>query len=395
MTQTESPNPVPLVIDRIKEKIRSRIGTEWDVGDRLPSISELARELGSGEKNTYRAVKSLSKEGILASRRRLGTFVMDRPVSNQSHEARDNDGRRKSDKVTHLLINPGRDGMIDQMARAFLDEMANRGREVKVCDEPARVKGAMDFRESDADAIALINNDCSRIVLSPHQALSLINTGIGAPAGLGAQYDLVMPDNEQGGTIAGLCLKAFGIHDVAFVGVQDSGSESYRELDQHRLAGLERGLDCKIPSHRRHYVEAYVGQCGAGFASEYARMSDRPEAVFCATDDIAIGFAIGSWALGLRPRRDYLLFGFDGQSLAANIINGGITTVNAPAFQMGTHAAELLDIRLGNVNAPPRRVALGCTIRRGDTTPAPDNASHPFFDGASYWPSEPEVAGHE
>lgn len=386
MAQTTSTNPVPLVIDQIKDEIRSRIGRRWKVGDRLPPINELAREMGVGEKNTYRAVKALSDEGLLASRPRHGTFVLDRPGSRRARGKR---RRPTHEKVIHLPLSPDRDGLIHRMARAFIDEMEKRGREVVICDDPPAKDRTIDFREYDADAIVLMNIDHNRVLLAPHQVLSLMDTSGKIPVNLGGRYDIVGPDNEQGGAIAGQCLRAFGFKDAAFVGVRQPEKDAYCDIDRQRLIGFERGFDKKLPASRRLYVDSYSEHAGAAFAAQYGKLRQKPEAIFCSTDDIAAGFAVGSIALGLIRREDYILIGFDGQGRAGSALGGGITTVSVPATQMGRQAAELLDTRLDQIDLPPRRVSLGCTVRRGKTTPMPTDPTHPFFEDDRFWPSSP------
>lgn len=67
--------------EKIQEKIKKLIATEYNIGDRLPSISELSEKLEVSPNTVRRALHNLSKEGYLVfSRGRYGgTFVIDMP----------------------------------------------------------------------------------------------------------------------------------------------------------------------------------------------------------------------------------------------------------------------------------------------------------------------------
>ncbi|WP_430330660.1 FadR/GntR family transcriptional regulator [Rhodococcus sp. ACT016] len=64
------------LVPQLEELLTSRIRTgEWSVGDRLPSETELAAELGVGRSSVREAVKLLVRDGLLDVRHGVGTFV--------------------------------------------------------------------------------------------------------------------------------------------------------------------------------------------------------------------------------------------------------------------------------------------------------------------------------
>lgn len=65
----------PLAFEDIKREIRRLVDERWSPGDRVPTAAELARDLGVGLTNTYRAVKALADDGVLVTRVGRGTFV--------------------------------------------------------------------------------------------------------------------------------------------------------------------------------------------------------------------------------------------------------------------------------------------------------------------------------
>lgn len=364
---------------QIKRRIAQRIGHEWKPGDRLPPINQLARDMGVGENSAYRAVRELRDEGVLASRPRIGTVVTDRPRGGAIKPA--------VSKSIYLRLAAQRDGMLHAMAHAFATEMQRRGRVVTFGGEPDLGTGKIDLTGLEHDAVVLLNLTDTHVEWGDGESpiISLLDTSGSTPRNLHSRYDLVGPDNEQGGVLAGEALRRFGISDPAFVGVPEKNSNDYRALDATRLAGFERGFGRTLKPDRLFRVESYGQAHGAQFAADFAKMKMRPEALFTSSDDIAAGFALGATTLGLEARRDYLLVGFDGQSAASAAAYGGITTVAVPVEAMGRQAAEFLDMRLDHPDLPPRSISLGCTLRRGKTTPRPTDARHPFWD-ADIWP---------
>src|SRR5262245_32314977 len=68
---------MPVMHKRVKKSLLEKVRRECSPGSRLPPIQLLAKQLGTGFNNTHRAVQQLVSEGVLISRRRLGTFVAD------------------------------------------------------------------------------------------------------------------------------------------------------------------------------------------------------------------------------------------------------------------------------------------------------------------------------
>jgi len=64
------------LVPQLEELFRRRIDAgEWEVGQRLPSETELAAEVGVGRSSVREAVKLLARDGLLDVRHGVGTFV--------------------------------------------------------------------------------------------------------------------------------------------------------------------------------------------------------------------------------------------------------------------------------------------------------------------------------
>jgi len=351
-------NRQPLQHEQIKQRLKQRIGRDWKPGDRLPPISQLADEMGVGENNTFRAVRELRREGILASRPRLGTIVTARPEAVQR--------KPTVQRRVHLPLGTDQDGMVQRVVTSFTESVRRQGHEVM--KGPALGGAGTDLSKIDADAVGLINEGRLRHCRpGPEQMLVIVDTSGEEPRMISSGYDLVGPDQRQGGMLAGEHLREIGVRSPAFVGVTDENG-SYRSPDALRLAGFEAGFGKPIDPSRKISCEAYTELAGGCAALAFSKLDNRPDAVFCSTDEIAIGFIIGAKVLGMEVGRDYRLVGFDGLSRAQGIVWGGMTTVVVPAEAMGRQAGELLVERFDAPADPPRSVRLGCTLHVGRTT---------------------------
>jgi Transcriptional regulators len=98
--------------------------------------------------------------------------------------------------------------------------------------------------------------------------------------------------------------------------------------------------------------------------------ADRPEAVFCANDDLAFGAMMACMEAGLRVPDDMGIAGFNALDIALQCIPS-ITTVKVDRFRMGELAARMLLDRLAGTGGPAgRSLDVGFTIIPGMSTHA-------------------------
>ena len=75
--ELHAPGPLPLYA-RVASILRERIrGGEWQPGTQIPTIDELRGTYQVAEITLRQAIRTLSDEGLLLSRRGKGTFVLD------------------------------------------------------------------------------------------------------------------------------------------------------------------------------------------------------------------------------------------------------------------------------------------------------------------------------
>jgi LacI family transcriptional regulator len=81
---------------------------------------------------------------------------------------------------------------------------------------------------------------------------------------------------------------------------------------------------------------------GYALAREVLSRPDRPTALFCYNDRMAMGAYRAATELGLDIPRDLSIVGFDNQELIAANLFPGLTTVALPHYEMGVWAVETL-----------------------------------------------------
>lgn len=92
------------------------------------------------------------------------------------------------------------------------------------------------------------------------------------------------------------------------------------------------------------------------------KTKNRPDAVFCANDLMAIGAIDAMREIGLEVPRDVAVAGFDDVD-AATIVHPPLTTVRNPAYEIGASAGQLLVSRLsGDYEGAGREVGLACPL---------------------------------
>jgi LacI family transcriptional regulator, galactose operon repressor len=159
-----------------------------------------------------------------------------------------------------------------------------------------------------------------------------------------AKLPTVLPDEEAGGYLVGAHLLGLGHRRIAYLTLW-AGIEATRL----RRAGLERAFaEAGVPfpadlvaagqTHTVHFDQ------GEAFAAALALLSrkDRPTAVFCGNDEMALQVYNAAAALGLAIPSELSVVGYDDYRLFSEGLRPSLTTVALPYQEMGRIAADLL-----------------------------------------------------
>jgi len=343
--------------------LRARLGRQWRVGDKLPPVKELAKQLGVGQTNTQLAVRELASDGLLVSRRRQGTYVAGLPES------------RNNEMFADMLA--GRDVVLYSAAptRSFIADMMDAfTQEIEPAGASVRRANVTDLRpnelDPDADAVVLFNPYCKEpIHCEKGQLLTVVSTTRFVQVAEETRYDIVGIDEYQGGMLAGQLLRNSGCKRPCFFG-RRLGSDQTRfdATSSLRLHGFEAGWGEMLPEDCLFRADRYSPMAAAAAFQCFLEAEDRPDAIFAVSDDMAFGILVAANSHGLVPGKDFQIVGFDGQDGRNLIGEMALSTVRVPGEQLGRRAARMLMERFNEPNRPTDRLSLECIVHHGDTT---------------------------
>jgi LacI family transcriptional regulator len=178
-----------------------------------------------------------------------------------------------------------------------------------------------------------------------HRQVSLPPNLQGVPAVLIDSTDragivpAVVPD-EVGGAVAAVThLVEAGHTRIAFLNNDDDVPATHERLIGYRQVLTEHG----IPIDESLIVQAPSETLpGYALARDVLSRPDRPTALFCYNDRMAMGAYRAATELGLDIPNDLSTVGFDNQELIAANLFPGLTTVALPHYEMGVWAVETL-----------------------------------------------------
>lgn len=342
------------------------LGTKWKPGDRLPPVRLLAQMLKTGRSATHQALKMLADEGLLTAKPSIGTLVCEgvQPVDEQTDQV-DLELRRRNVVVLYAKF----ESTIIDLANNVRDLLSRRGFSATAdvfniwSQEHAVAKYA------GADALVLINPRSDLpIRTTPGQQLLVVTSASDQVILNEGCYDVVETDGRYGGLLAGSHLKKLDADPVCFVGMRNERTGRLDRISAARLEGLALGLGHEVADENVVLASAYTMEHGAEIVPALMGRTPRPTGVFCASDELAMGVAIGALGAGLKAGRDFQLIGFDGQERGRMMHGGPLTTVMLPWHDMAVAATELLERRLREPARPVQRLRIGGSLFEGATT---------------------------
>lgn len=183
--------------------------------------------------------------------------------------------------------------------------------------------------------------------------------------------DMVLTDNRDAAAAAVQHLIELGHRRIGTV-----CSRTTPKVVSERHAGFERALRRASLPIRPDWIWPGDHAIGGGIAAAEAwlALDERPSAVFCGNDEMAIGFISRLRRAGMDCPRDVSVVGFDDIAVVEHL-SPALTTMRQPRYQMGKVAtALLLDILEGPMGArePVRHILKSELIVRASTAPPQD-----------------------
>jgi len=188
--------------------------------------------------------------------------------------------------------------------------------------------------------------------------------------------------------------------DFSFIGASNVTSNNKRgvtlavkhlhSLGHTKIAHIYGGLDLDIGKRRKEYFEGIMAELGLEVKQEYLvsgeffskedgynamnhilDLKDKPTAVFCASDMIAIGAMQAIKEAGFSVPEDFSLVGFDGVDLG-QLISPRLTTIRQDTSKMGQLSANqiLLMINDKTHRQLKETITVDTMLISGETTKA-------------------------
>jgi LacI family transcriptional regulator len=167
--------------------------------------------------------------------------------------------------------------------------------------------------------------------------------------------DSVLTDDVRGLTEAVDHLVGKNIQDLGFIGGLVGPSAGPLRVDTFRAAVAAGGARV-----RDDWIEyaSFTRDGGAAAAARLLARADRPRAILCANDLIAIGAMQAARQTGLLVPDDVAIVGFDNID-TASLVMPALTTIDNPASAVGEACAQTILWRVENgPDAPYRRTVL-------------------------------------
>ena len=296
-------------------------------------MKDIARALGLSQSTVSRVlsgapsavpIADATRERVVAEARRRG--YRPNPLASGLRGAR----TRLLGVIMGEIIGPWGVAAID----AVTNEASARGYNTVLgnahghTDEALAIRDVLETRH--CDAIIVIGNTQDQVRLLEElrdTTLPLVAWGQGLHVPGVCVVDV---DNEAGVTLMLEHLAELGHRRIAFVGgTSESGGFATRKAAFRRFV-KHLGEDL-----RDDFVQNVPDSADSGaLAVEWlCRQPERPTAIFCATDLLAIGALHAAYRLGLRVPDDISIVGFDDVPLAAYLVPA-LTTVHMPMGDM-------------------------------------------------------------
>jgi LacI family transcriptional regulator len=170
----------------------------------------------------------------------------------------------------------------------------------------------------------------------------------------------VVPDETKGGRVATEALLKQGHRRIGFLNYVKPIPASLGRLEGYKQALAQHGIP---------YDESLVctdeGDAGGGYrcALSLLERANRPSALFCFNDWMAMGAYDAIRKLGLQIPDGVAVIGFDNMEIIASQLHPPLTTMQLPHYDMGQWAVRRLIEHVENpVDGQPAQFLMDCPL---------------------------------
>lgn len=148
----------------------------------------------------------------------------------------------------------------------------------------------------------------------------------------------IISDNEEGARKAVRHLAELGHQNIATI-----EGEEITVPTQKRLAGYKAEMEAQNLEIRDEWVIQGRFSVGGGYQAmkEILALENKPTAIFCQGDEIAVGAMQAIKEAGLKVPEDFSIVGFDDIEIS-QYLNPALTTIRQKKEEMGIEAANMV-----------------------------------------------------
>ncbi|TMR18022.1 LacI family transcriptional regulator [Nonomuraea zeae] len=162
--------------------------------------------------------------------------------------------------------------------------------------------------------------------------------------------DTLRSENTASAHALAAHLTGHGYERFAFLGAPLTSQDDVDERWQGVRSALGGAIEA-VPTRE------YTVDCGFEAARDLLGGRNRPEAIVCSDDEVALGALLAAEQLGLDVPGDVAVTGWD-DIMAARHSRPALTTVRQPMRELGARAARALDELITGVRDTPRHLIL-------------------------------------
>jgi LacI family transcriptional regulator len=244
--------------------------------------------------------------------------------------------------------------ILDGIHRVILDT----DYELLVCPESRSTRRMLLHRQVDGAVVfdSKISDESVLNLASYHFPIVVLDRDL--------QNDFILPillDNAQGVRQAFAHLYQQGLHKMAYIA---GAADSFDNAERMQTFLAEAALrDLQVAVYHGSFTEV----SGYEAAQVILRSGTSPNAVFCANDQMAIGFLRAMHEHGLHAPRDIAVVGFDDIPLS-RYTQPQVSTIGTSRIEWGATAAQqLIDFLEKETSFQPRRIPTQFLQRESST----------------------------
>lgn len=171
----------------------------------------------------------------------------------------------------------------------------------------------------------------------------------------------VTMDFRQAVTCAMDHLLELGHRRIAFLGGVEYAGTGEPVMDERRKAYISYMKKRKLEYRQWMSQGSFSTVSGYEMMEQLLELEERPTAVFAASDALALGAIKAIQNHGLSVPEDISVIGFNDTEIGA-YTSPALTTIHAPAYDMGQHGANFLYVSSNLSISTPLKVKIPCYL---------------------------------